>query len=98
MNKEDWAWSLDTQERKIHALMADNEVLKKERDEARARVAELENIDALEAKIAPIIREADERGFERGMREAAKVLEKDGWSFPRDAILALLEPKKEGDA
>jgi hypothetical protein len=63
-----------------------------ERDEARAKIAELENIDALEAKIAPIIREAEERGYERGIREAANHRELYGLSSIRIAILSLLEP------
>jgi hypothetical protein len=68
-----------------------NAELTVERDEARAKIAELENIDALEAKIAPIIRVAEARGFERGMREAAK-LAKVWDAAVSHAILALLEP------
>jgi hypothetical protein len=67
--------------------------LTEERDQARARVAELENIDALEAKIAPIIAVAEARGFERGVRQAAKACD---WGdiYGDNAvksILALLE-------
>jgi hypothetical protein len=69
----------------------------RERDEARARIAELENIDALETKIAPIIRVAEARGFERGVREAVAAGDKMasegtyGWVWLRAAILALLD-------
>jgi hypothetical protein len=67
--------------------------VRRERDEARARIAELESIDALEAKIAPIIRVAEARGYERGVKEAAALAEH--WlgpdSYCQAAILALLE-------
>jgi phosphate uptake regulator len=52
-------------------------------------------------EIAELIRERDEaeaRGFERGVREAAKQMDLDArktggnWSTARAAILALLEP------
>jgi hypothetical protein len=70
---------------------------RQERDEARAerdtyKIA-YENVYANQEGMILTATEAEARGFERGVREAAAVLDRDGWSSPRDAILALLEPK-----
>jgi hypothetical protein len=75
------------------------ERLTRERDEARAEAEEATARYLVASDVYTIkSSQAEGRGFERGVREAAEVLDKDGWSFPRDAVLALLEPKKEGDA
>jgi hypothetical protein len=74
--------------------------LLRERDEARAEVAEakreLEELDFLryeggEESIGREIEKAEARGYERGVKEAAEVLAKDGWSFAHGKVLALLE-------
>jgi hypothetical protein len=71
----------------------------RERDEARAAVT---TANSVVAEWQRDMEKAERAGFERGVKEAAKVLEKDGWSFPRDAILALLEkptpPDRSGSA
>jgi uncharacterized coiled-coil DUF342 family protein len=68
----------------------------KERDEARAEAAATEaGMAALNETIqntADAILEAEARGYERGVREAAEVLENGGWAIAPDAVLALLEP------
>jgi hypothetical protein len=72
-----------------------NAELTVERDEARAEAADTEaGMAALNETIqnaADAILEAEARGYERGVREAAKVLEQ-GWPAGAAAILALLEP------
>jgi hypothetical protein len=64
----------------------------KERDEARARADSFEKLVNLYGLLddgSPVER-AEARGYERGVREAAKVLE-NGWPAGAEAILALLD-------
>jgi hypothetical protein len=77
----------------------ENERLTRERDEARAELAEakieLEELDFLryeggEESIGREIEKAEARGYERGVKEAAKVAEP--YEFTAKKILALLEP------
>jgi hypothetical protein len=93
-------------EARCNEWMGECDRIRQQRDEAWASVAELENIDALEAKIAPIIAKAEARGYERGVKEAAALAKDFGLPVSDElnavmtyrqkniaaAILALLEP------
>jgi hypothetical protein len=53
---------------------AENERLQRERDEALARVAELESLPALEERIAPVIAEAGRRARAKAIDEAVAAI------------------------
>jgi hypothetical protein len=118
MNEEDR--TLETVVKMLSTCIEQRDTLKRDRDEARAEWLPLsKEIEALRNDLD----EAEARGYERGVREAANEVRPKG-SRPCDckrcdcgnmgdlveltqyetmqyasvAILALLEPKKEGDA
>jgi hypothetical protein len=76
------------------------EQYRKERDEARAKYEDLYVMAYGKDKRDTWVAEAEAQGFERGVREAAKVAtgfpygvrDKDGQPAVATAILALLEP------